>query len=147
MCRVHARVHACVCALCMFTHIGTAAYCTTVLLSTLRVSLCTRLHVHGNRGRGERKADARGVGGEGGGAEKGDTDKVSLRLVRITRRKRGRNRGGERGMGRGQRKARILSMYRRYPIKVPFLYTINVLRVTCMDDEIGPISILVSLRG
>lgn len=61
MCRVHARVHACVCALCMFTHIGTAAYCTTVLLSTLRVSLCTRLHVHGNRGRGERKADARGV--------------------------------------------------------------------------------------
>lgn len=50
-------------------------------------------------------------------------------------------------MGRGQRKARILSMYRRYPIKVPFLYTINVLRVTCMDDEIGPISILVSLRG
>lgn len=55
--------------------------------------------------------------------------------------------GGERGMGRGQRKARILSMYRRYPIKVPFLYTINVLRVTCMDDEIGPISILVSLRG
>lgn len=38
-------------------------------------------------------------------------------------------------------------MYRRYPIKVPFLYTINVLRVTCMDDEIGPISILVSLRG
>lgn len=54
--------------------------------------------------------------------------------------------GGERGMGRGQRKARILSVYRRYPIKVPFLYTINVLRVTCMDDEIGPISILVSLR-
>lgn len=55
------RAYACVCALCMFTHIGTAAYCTTVLLSTLRVSLCTRLHVHGNRGRGERKADARGV--------------------------------------------------------------------------------------
>lgn len=61
VCRVHARVRVCVCALCMFTHIGTAAYCTTVLLSTLRVSLCTRLHVHGNRGRGERKADARGV--------------------------------------------------------------------------------------
>ena len=55
------RAYVCVCALCMFTHIGTAAYCTTVLLSTLRVSLCTRLHVHGNRGRGERKADARGV--------------------------------------------------------------------------------------
>lgn len=108
------RAYACVCALCMFTHIGTAAYCTTVLLSTLRVSLCTRLHVHGNRGRGERKADARGVEGEGGGAEKGDTDKVSLRLVRITRRKRGRNRGGGRGARDGKRATKGAN-----PIHVP----------------------------
>lgn len=55
----------------VFTHIGTAACCTTVLDS---VSVCTRLHVHGDRGRGEEE----GGRTRGSGVGKGDTDKVSL---------------------------------------------------------------------
>lgn len=74
----------CVCArVCVYAHRDGG-----VLHNCARLALCTRLHVHGSKGRGERKADARGVGGVG---QRREIRIRCLFVVRITRRKRGRN--------------------------------------------------------
>lgn len=84
----------------VFTHIGTAAYCTTVL-----GWLCVHVYTCTGVRRGERKADARRVGGEGSGAEKGDTDKVSLRRSYYETKARKELEGGGKGEGNERRES------------------------------------------
>lgn len=130
----------CVCArVCVYAHRDGG-----VLHNCARLALCTRLHVHGSKGRGERKADARGVGGEGSGAEKGDTDKVSLRRSYYETKARKELEGGEKGEGNERRESYP------YTVDIRLKFRFYTRLTYYMNDEIGTlgsISIPVSSRG
>lgn len=109
-------MYVCNACVCVFTHIGAAAHCTTVLLSTGSTGGVRAFTRARNGGRGE---DGRRTG-----IGKGDTDKVSLPRSYYGTKARKESGGGE-----GNERRRESYPY-TIDIRLRFLYTIT----TCYTD-------------